>query len=315
MRLTKADAAMAQQYATKAYAGGVFQSNSDNAFIVFDNSHGFANANSSSLQVQEDYYEVKWGKVLIDYLKSTNDPRLSVISELLLPGISANANHDGVGDSNPADQLGMPNGYNQNGGAIDITKAPGYPGPSGSGTDADITGKYSHPKSLLYLDRNAPSFILTYAQTEFLLAEAAARGWSVGASASVHYANGVSAALQTYSAYNSLGVISSGVASAYALANPLDISSTDNSLKQINTQYWVLVGTIFDFDEAWSNWRRSGYPVLTSVNYVGNFTNGTIPRRQAYPTGEASTNPVNFAAAVQALTGGDVYSSRVWWDK
>ena len=311
MRLTKADAAMAQSYATKAYAGGVFQSNSDNAYIVFDNSHGFNNANSSALQVQEDYYEVKWGKVLIDYLKSTNDPRLGVISELLLPGISANASHNAVGDSDPAHQVGMPNGYNQNGGSTDITKAPGYPGASGSGGDADITGKYSHPKSLLYMDRNAPSFILTYAQTELLLAEAAARGWSVGASASVHYANGVSAALQTYGTYNALGTISAGVANTYAAEHPL----IGNSLEQINTQYWVLTGTIFDFDEAWSNWRRSGYPVLTPVNYPGNFTNGTIPRRQAYPTGEASTNPINFAAAVQALSGGDVYSSRVWWDK
>jgi len=315
MRLTKADAAMAQQYVTKAYTGGVFQSNSDNAYIVFDHSHGFSNANSSAIQVQEDYYEVKWGKMLIDYLKSTNDPRLGVISELLAPGMAANANHDAVGDSNPADQLGMPNGYNQNGGANDITKAPGYPGSTGVGSDADITGNYSHPKTLLYMDYNAPAFILTYAQTEFLLAEAAARGWSVGVSASVHYANAVSAALQTYGTYNALGTISSSVANAFAAAHPLDISSTDNSLKQINTQYWVYAGTIFDFDEAWSNWRRSGYPVLTPVVYPGNFTNGTIPRRQAYPTGEASTNPVNFTAAVSALTGGDVYSSRVWWDK
>ena len=109
--------------------------------------------------------------------------------------------------------------------------------------------------------------------------------------------------------------ISATTADAYATAHPLDISSSANSLAQINTEYWVYEGTIFDFDEAWSNWRRSGYPVLTPVNYPGNFTNGTIPRRQAYPTGEASSNPTNYKSAAAALTGGDVYTGRVWWDK
>jgi len=148
-----------------------------------------------------------------------------------------------------------------------------------------------------------------------LLAEAAARGWSVGGTASAHYANALAAALQTYGTINSTTPISEATATAYAASHPLDISSTENSLKQINTQYWILTGTIFDFDEAWSNWRRSGYPVLAPVNYTGNFTGGTIPRRQAYPTTEASTNPANYTSAVGGLSGGDTYASRVWWDK
>ena len=210
----------------------------------------------------------------------------------------------------------MPNGYDQNGGATDISHAPGFPGATGTGTDVNVTGGYSRPTTKVYLDLNAPSFVLTYAQTEFLLAEAAARGWSAGGSAAVHYRNGLSAAIQTYGAINAAGAISSSVADAYATANPLDVSTLENSLKQINTQYWILAGTVFDFDEAWSNWRRSGYPVLTPVSYSGNFANGTIPRRQAYPTTEASTNPANYSAAVSSsLPGGDKYSERVWWDK
>ena len=326
MRLTKVDPATAKKYAEKAYAGGVFASNDDNAFVVFDNPHGFNNANSSALVVAEDFSEVKWGKVLIDYLKSTNDPRLGVIAEVPKNGVKNAANESLPGDNTPAIQRGMPNGYDQNGGATDISKEPNYPGaspadPSISGDQPNPTGRYSRPATSLYLDLigkqplNTPSFVLTYAQTEFLLAEAAIRGWNVGASASAHYTNGLAAALQTYGTLNKAGTISATVATAYAAANPLDVSSTDNSLKQINTQYWVLTGTIFDFDEAWSNWRRSGYPVLTPVNYPGNFTQGTIPRRQAYPTTEASNNPANYKASVTSLTGGDTYSARVWWDK
>ncbi len=315
MRLTKVDAATAQKYAEKAYAGGTFSSNADNAYVVFDNSHGFNNANSSALAVAEDYSEVRWGKMLIDYLKSTNDPRLGVIAEVPLPGKANAANESLAGDHTPANQQGMPNGYDQNGGATDISHAPGYPGPTGTGGDINPTGAYSRPTSAVYLPLNTPSFVLTYAQTEFLLAEAAVRGWNVGPTASVHYSNAITSALQTYGTLNAAGTISSATATAYATANPLDVSSSANSLAQINTEYWVYEGTIFDFDEAWSNWRRSGYPSLTPVTYTGNFTNGTIPRRQSYPTSEATTNPTNYKAAVTALTGGDLYTGRVWWDK
>ena len=315
MRLTKVDPATAKTWAEKAYAGGVFASNADNAYIIFDNAHGFSNANSRSLTTAEDYAEVKWGKVLIDYLKSTSDPRLSVISEISQPGVKNSANESLPGISTPALQQGMPNGYDQNGGATDITKAPGFPGATGTGSDANITGGYSRPTTAVYLSLNTATFILTYAQTEFLLAEAAARGWNVGANASTHYANGLTAALETYGQINPAGAISHATAVAYAAANALDVSTLENSLKQINTQYWVVTGTIFDFDEAWSNWRRSGYPVLTPVNYIGNFTGGTIPRRQAYPTSEASKNPTNYKTAVSGLSTGDTYAGRVWWDK
>jgi len=315
MRLTKADAATAQKYAVKAYTGGVFASNADNAYIVYNNANGYSNANSAALTTGEDYSEVKWGKVLIDYLKTTADPRLSVIAEVPQAGTANAAKQNLAGNNTAALQQGMPNGYDQNGGATNISNAPGYPGATGTGADANATGGYSRPTTALYLSLSEPAFILTYAQTEFLLAEAAVRGWAVGASAAVHYANGLSAAIQTYGQLNAVGAISAGTANAYAAANPLDVSSTANSLKQINTQYWILAGTIFDFSEAWSNWRRSGYPVLTAVNYTGNFTNGTIPRRQSYPTGESSSNPANYKTAAAAITGGDLYSGRVWWDK
>lgn len=67
--------------------------------------------------------------------------------------------------------------------------------------------------------------------------------------------------------------------------------------------------------EAWANWRRGGYPVLTPVNYFNNVTNGTIPRRFTYPVTEAATNSANYSDAVSRLNNGDKMTSRVWWDK
>jgi hypothetical protein len=72
---------------------------------------------------------------------------------------------------------------------------------------------------------------------------------------------------------------------------------------------------MLDFYESWSNWRRTGFPVLTPVVYPNNVTNGTIPRRFPYPSSEASSNPANYKTAHDAVAGGDVLSSRVWWDK
>lgn len=315
MRLTKVDAVTAQKYAEKAYAGGTFASNADNAYITFDNPDGYNNGNPAALQVPEDYSQVKWGKMLIDMLKANNDPRLPVIAEVPKPGKINAGIQSLAGDPTPANQEGMPNGYDQNGGGTDISKAPGFPGPTGSGADANPIGGYSRPTSALYLDLSTPGFILTYAETELLLSEAAVRGWNVGATASVHYANGLSGALQTYGTLNGTTPISSATADMYASSHPLDVSSTTNSLGQINTQIWITTGTLFNFEEAWINWRRSGYPVLTPVNYTGNFTGGTIPRRQLYPSTEVTNNGANYNAAVSALSGGDQWTSRVWWDK
>jgi hypothetical protein len=229
-------------------------------------------------------------------------------------GLAAGTNSSLAGNRNPDVQIGMPNGYDLLGGATDITKRPDYPGSTGAAGDVYPLGKYSRPTTAIYLDRSAPEFVLTYAETELLLAEAAVRGWTVPGTAAGHYRNAVSAALQSLATFSPSAAISAATADAYAAAHPLDVSSTEASLKMINEQYWATNGTLFNFIEAWVNWRRSGYPVLTPVNYQGNFTGGTIPRRIAYHSTEGSTNPVNYQDAVKRLTGGDNYTSRVWWD-
>jgi hypothetical protein len=157
--------------------------------------------------------------------------------------------------------------------------------------------------------------VLTYSQTELMLAEAKARGWNVGATtAAQHYANGVIAAMESLAQFASVGTISNATAAAYAAAHPLDESSLNASLKMINEQYWVTTGSLFNFIETWSNWRRSGYPVLDPVSYPGQFSVNTIPRRVPYQSGEAANNPQNYADAVGRLSNGDTFGSRIWWD-
>jgi hypothetical protein len=313
MRLVKIDAGLARTWAEKAYSGGTLASGED-VYFKRDNSNGYGNPNMNAWLVATDFYQVRWSKTMIDYLKSVMDPRLTLIAEVPEEGYANNNDQALPGDNSFDAQAGQPNGYDLNAGsATNITNAPGYPGGTGTGADATPIGKYSRPSIAVYADRDNPVFVISYAESELLLAEAATRGWSVGTTASIHYKNALSGAIQSLNVYQA-GVVTAATADAYAASHPLDVSSAENSLKMINTQYWATTGILLNFGESWINWKRSGYPVLTPVNYPGNFSQGAIPRRQPYPSGEATSNPQNYSSAVGNLGNGDTWVSRVWWD-
>lgn len=315
MRLTKVDNGTAKTYAEKAAAGGTFASAADDAYLITDNANGYRNNYAGSLMTAADYYQVRWSKTFIDYLDTNDDPRLGIIAEVPQDGLENNQDATKAGNSDPDVQIGLPNGYDLNGGATDIVNSPGYPGGTGTGDDATPIGKYSRPKTAIYGNFNAPVFIITYAQTELLLAEAVVRGYSVGETAAQHYANGVKGAMLALAPFGTAAVIDPGTADSYAAAHPLDESTDEAAFQMINEQYWATSGALMNFAEAWNNWKRSGYPELTPVVASGNFSGGQIPRRQPYPTTEATLNGANYNSAVGRLSGGqDSWSARVWWD-
>jgi hypothetical protein len=294
MRLTKVDAATAKSWAEKAAAGGLMQSNADNAYVLHDATGGRITVNRNSNILSGEWNATGTGEVFlsrtfVDFLKNNNDPRLQYMSRVRSSG-----------SSTPADQIGLPNGYDQNGGATDVSKAPGYPG---------SINNYSTVRADIMLKLDAPTFLVTYAQTEFLLAEAAKRGWNVSGSAATHYNNGVRAAMKQLTQYNSAVTISDADIDAYLAARPYNDAV---GFEQINTQYWA--ASFLDWYETWANWRRSGYPALTPVNYPGNATGGQIPRRMLYPASESSANASNYQEAI-SRQGANSFTTRVWWDK
>lgn len=311
MRMTTADAVNAKKYAEIAAAGGVFASVNDEAISPTNFANGFDNGNGSALNNAQDTYEVRWSKVMIDYLKSTNDIRIPVVAEVPAAGRAANKLGT-AGNSDPSVQIGFPNGYDTKGGATDITNSPGYPGSNGTGDDVTKIGKYSRPTAI-YRNRDAPIFVLTYAQVQLLLAEAKVRGYSVPGTAIQYYNDALVGAMLTMNKFGGTQ-LTQGNATAYALAHPLDVTSTTASLKMINEQIWATAGLTGNWVEAWNNWKRTGYPVLTPVNYTGNFSSGKIPTRQVYPSGEVANNMVNYNQAVQTM-GGDTWITKMWWAK
>ncbi|MCX2573151.1 SusD/RagB family nutrient-binding outer membrane lipoprotein [Pedobacter sandarakinus] len=304
MRLTKADGALAQTYITKA-VGKTMLSDADNAMFRHDNNGGRVTQNRNAQVLlgdggQENYY-TRWSSTFINYLKSNNDPRLSkvAVTKLYLTDVTKAQNPAYI--TTASVQKGMPNGKDLSGIAgRDVRQDPSY---------TDFTD-YSSPNPGM-LKRDGNTFILTYAETELLWAEAAQR-YNIGGSAVTHYNAGVTAAMTFLSQYDAAMAINATDAANYLAAHPYVAT---NGLEMIAMQYWAHTITMLDFYEAWSNWRRTAVPALVPVVYPNTSTGGVIPRRFPYPLAEGVSNAANYKTAAAAVPGGDKLTGRVWWDK
>lgn len=301
MRLSKVEAETAREWVNTAVNGGLFTSNDESAIVYHE---GAVETNDTAepygkVLSHEDPNAWRLSQTFVDHLKETNDPRLSFIGTVVEdPSKKYSSGEWSYGDTTFVNQLGMPNGYDTNEEATDITNAPNWPG---------NRNLYSVVNRYTFSRPDAPTFLLTHAENQLLLAEAVTRGWISG-NAEDYYNEGVRAAMRQFSQFGITGISEERI-QQYLEENPFDAT---NALEQINVQYWVV--TFCDEYEAFANWRRSGYPVLTPVVYIGNVTNGTIPRRFTYRTEEASINTENYSAAVARLNNGDTMTSRVWWD-
>jgi len=65
--------------------------------------------------------------------------------------------------------------------------------------------------------------------------------------------------------------------------------------------------------ENWSEWRRTGYPIL-QIGPDQNDLKGVVPRRMPWPYIERTINSANNEEAASRLSGGDNRLSRIWWD-
>jgi len=298
MRYSKLDAAKAKATVVKAVDpanGGLLASNSDNAYIAFNSTFNHPLANYFQGTERANVY---LGKAFVDYLKTTADPRLRVISVKYETPANPIATA-GAENTTPADQEGMPYGYNES----TIANAPGYPGKIGAAF------KYSqiNRKTLGKID--APEFFITYSQTQLLQAEAVVRGWITG-DARVLYENGVKAHMAQLATYDGTAAIGTTLQDNYLTANPYNAAK---ALEQINSQYWV--SSFLNGSEAWANFRRSAFPVLPINTYPGKDPSvKDFIRRLVYPVLERTVNEVNYKAAV-ARMGADELGTPVFWDK
>ncbi|WP_299825812.1 SusD/RagB family nutrient-binding outer membrane lipoprotein [uncultured Pontibacter sp.] len=144
-----------------------------------------------------------------------------------------------------------------------------------------------------------PGLLLDYAEVEFLLAEAAERGfiadpaeehYNAAVTASILYWGGTDAEARDYLAQPEV---------AYATAS-------GDWRQKIGRQAWI---AFYNRGyEAWLTWRRLDAPTL-----IPPVDGLTVPTRLIYPVNEQTLNPNNRAAAATAI-GGDESSTKLFWD-
>lgn len=158
--------------------------------------------------------------------------------------------------------------------------------------------------------------LMTYAEVEFIKAEAAAKGWVVS-SAADHYYRGIANAIHYWVPSFTTDIADveftdyiSNAGIEWNDALPLDDDAGDSKMARIQLQkYYSLFMTDF---QQWFEHRRTGHPVLPAGDGLRN--GGRLPVRLNYPIYVQSANSANYRQAVENM-GGDNINTMVWWQK
>jgi hypothetical protein len=301
MRMSNVDPTKAREVFTEANTSGAMLSNEDSAYIKYASGPQGVNRNGLNDGYWNTYKysrDCKLSKTFIDWMVVNKDPRLMILS-----GGTGNPENSSTWNTDPAAQKGMPNGYNS-------TNIKDVLSPE-EDIQYDAVGRQIFSMlNLKYLDWEDPYALLTYGEVELMKAEAAVKGW-ITTSASVHFNNGVTAAITSWVKFDPSFSRTGQEIQAYIAARGFDNAPTNGKLRLIGEEYWA--ATFLNDIESWSNWRRTGFPVLTPTKDPNAFEGNFIPRRLRYWESEIGSNPENYAAAI-ARQGADLMSTKVWWD-
>jgi hypothetical protein len=145
----------------------------------------------------------------------------------------------------------------------------------------------------------APVKLITDYESDFLQAEAVARGWLTGGNAGTLYNKGI---IDNFAAYGVSG--DSAYFQQPAIAYP-NSSTIEVNIKAIITQKWAAMNgnqTI----EAWTEWRRTGYPSFFIISKSSIIGAGRFPGIFLYPSSELTRNP-------NAPKTNHLVYDKVWW--
>lgn len=297
MRLSKANASLAQQTVQAAFQGGVMQSNNDNYVIRHDNNYNNGFGNTLNGTEANNYYLVE---PFVDFLKNSNDPRLGAIAVRYVGATSGPQQKPDIASNDPAVQIGMPMGHDNNSivaVAANLGLASFY--------------DFSQADRTRVVKRDAPMFMCTHAQTRLLLAEARQRGWITSGAVADYYKDGVTAHMQQMALYDPESAIAQEAIDDY-FKIPENNYDPTRGMEQIGDQYWV--ASFLNGPEAFANFRRTGYPNLAPNPFPSQDISGDFIRRLTYPSSEIAVNVDNVNAAI-TRQGPDNLETRVWWDK
>ncbi|MBS1914639.1 MAG: SusD/RagB family nutrient-binding outer membrane lipoprotein [Bacteroidetes bacterium] len=247
----------------EAAAPNVLASNDDNANYIYLSSPPYVNPTYNFSILGARFLDFIACSTFITQLQSNNDPRLPLYF------VTAASTGTYVGAN---------------------------PGDAGSLSD------HATPAAITF----TPDFrgvFLDYAETQFYLAEAAERGYSVGGTAAAFYKNGVEASIMEW------GGSQSDADTYYNQPSVTYATAAGTWQQKIGTQAWIAL-----YNRAWDGWvesRRLGFPVfpLPDGAVISSF-----PQRFKYPVTETNVNSTNYQAAAAAI-GGDDMTTKLFFIK
>lgn len=211
-----------------------------------------------------DWYTPKLASFFVDYLNLAGDPRIQKWATAI----------DG-------EYQGIPSGY-------PIGQAP--------------ISKSTLPVTLM----NNPLLgnILNFSEVQFILAEAALKGWITNNTAQYFYEKGTTEAIKLWD-YE--------VPSDYLTREVISWNESYSLSKKMNLIHSQKYYSLFFTDlQSWFEYRRSGYPNLPKG--AGHLNNGIMPARLNYPVYIQSSNKENYRTVINAQ-GPDHINTLMWWQK
>lgn len=287
-----------------------FTSNADDALVSFLGINRENSTPGGLLNAANPEFTIKAGKPFVDRLFELNDPRLhrwvqpvqrkwSLHTKVEKDTIVTNSFNEsftvtlvpaaGISGIDTSLYVGQPIG-------IPVVEISAY----NKGTDETAYHPERNPYISFLHDRyrkNSDTYIqmnlITYAEVEFILAEAAELGGLGVSDSESHYKNAIRAAMDKY-----------GVSEAkafkfddYYQQQSVDLSKAANRQERIIEQKWISSWLNI---QSWFDWRRTGYPAL-KTGPVAQF-GPAIPVRYMYPV--PNLDPVylvNYDGAVNRL--------------
>ncbi len=311
IRISNIDPSKARQEAEAAIAGPMMEVNADDALVAV-NKWG---SGGNGMPRMESFYQDVMSSSMESYLVGYNDPRLQEYFSVVASDATMSATgYPAEFKSNVGGYHGMTSGFEPL--LVNYLRAHSKFGPRFKDGNQLVT----------------PINILNSAETWFLKAEGAWRGWNMGGTAQSFYEKGIETSIKqwrgaAFSATTITDYINSNAVPVAPKNHPYNdppvstipvkfSSNTTTQFAQIMTQKWIALYPV-SF-EAWAEYRRTRLPVLYakkySANAVVNPALGQIVTRLPYTTDEKNTQAAQIEKAVQMLGGPDLETTPLWWD-
>ncbi len=243
----------------------VFETNSEAAILKYSGVMPFVNIHSTSGPLAFELHNMCL--TFTDKLKEYNDPRLEIYASPTQASVGTDTlRYEGVEAGLPLSQV----------------------------IGTDFTKSFINVR---FKSSTQPAIWMSYAELEFLLAEAAQKGY-ISSDTKIHYEKGVQASMDYW-----------GVDGADAYLQNEGVAF-EGSIEQILTQKWIAL--YWSGMESWFDYRRTGFPELHTGE--GHDNNGQLPVRYPYPNSVQTLNAANYKSVTDRL-GGDNVNIKGWWEE